>query len=128
VIRVAGSMEEVQAVLADAAGDLGLLHMEVCAQGSVVAGDALAFGPPGSFWKLDFPLCGEVCTADPPVLRLLARVADDLRPNNTERVAHTLGEALRERFDLVSAGCECGSPAGWRADLAAAPRARVASA
>jgi UDP-GlcNAc:undecaprenyl-phosphate/decaprenyl-phosphate GlcNAc-1-phosphate transferase len=128
VIQVAGSMEEVQAVLADAADDLGLLHMEVCAQGSAVAGDTLAFGPPGSFWKMDFPLCSEVCNADPPVLRLLARVADDLRPNNTERVAHTLGEALRERFDLVSAGCECGAPAGWRADMAAAPRARVASA
>jgi hypothetical protein len=63
-----------------------------------------------------------------PVLRLLARVADDLRPNNAERVAQTLGAALRDRFDLVSSGCECGAPAGWQADPAAAPGARVASA
>jgi UDP-GlcNAc:undecaprenyl-phosphate/decaprenyl-phosphate GlcNAc-1-phosphate transferase len=128
VIRVAGSMEEVQAVLADAAGDLGLLHMEVCPERSAADCDTVAFGPPGSFWKLDFPLCGTTCTADRPVLRLLARVADDLRPNNTERVAHTLGAALRERPDLVTAGCECGARAGWRADPVGAPRARVRTA
>lgn len=127
VIRVAGSMEEVQAVLEDAAGDLDLLHMEVCPASTPAAAgtDHHRFGGPGASWTLDFPLCHDECGRDRPVLRLHAPVRDEFRANSAESVAHALGAAIQDRFDLVSEDCGCAPASSW-GDQPAADRQAAA--
>jgi UDP-GlcNAc:undecaprenyl-phosphate GlcNAc-1-phosphate transferase len=107
VIGAARSLEEIQAVLADAAPDLGLLHMDVSGRGAGCNGWR---PPPGTTaWKLDFPLCPYESSADPRVLRLRVATGDDQRPAGAERVAHVLAPAIRERLealDLQCGGCQ----------------------
>ncbi len=101
VLVAARDREEIQAALADAAPIFGLLHMEVTAESAHGGPRA----PAGTVWKLDFPLCESQCPFDPLVLRLRAPISDGMHPRSTERVAHILGDALRQRMDLLTAPC-----------------------
>lgn len=83
-------------MLADAAADFGLLHMEVVHQSdaSPLASER-RHRLRQSAWSLDFPLLDD---GEMLVLRIHARMGDEFRPYGAERIANVLGPALVGRL------------------------------
>ncbi|MGI9190364.1 MAG: MraY family glycosyltransferase [Longimicrobiaceae bacterium] len=98
VIRTALTLEEVDAVLEDAAPDWGFLGMEVCREMS--ASSRLAtFAPEETrrAWKVEHPVEPRVEADDNPfVLRIWCGLGPANRPLGAERVARILAPTIEE--------------------------------
>jgi hypothetical protein len=98
VIRSALTLEEVDAVLEDAAPDWGFLGMEVCREMS--ASSRLAtFAPEETrrAWKVEHPVEPRVEADDNPfVLRIWCGLGQANRPLGAERVARILAPTIEE--------------------------------
>jgi UDP-GlcNAc:undecaprenyl-phosphate GlcNAc-1-phosphate transferase len=94
VLRVASSLEEINAVLSDNAAILQLGHMEVCPVDEGTAPRDVCAGLGQRVWRVDYPLT----SFDPEhdtwmVLRMWCPL-DARAPNGTERVASILGPVI----------------------------------
>jgi hypothetical protein len=105
VLLAARSIHEIQAVLEDAADDLGFLAMSVATGPETAALLEAGPQPGGPAWTLDFPLCDHQDGDAHLVLRIRARVSNGVRPHGGERVAHVLGSALRARLRSLQIRC-----------------------
>jgi len=93
VVRTAGTIDEANAVLEDAAPEFGFVHMELC-NPSAVARRALARGIDlGATWWAVFPLRGSAAASGPVALVIWCRL-DGSRPRGTERVARILSPVI----------------------------------
>lgn len=101
VISVARSIEEIQAVLTDAAPDFGLLHMEVCWDGETALPEAVAGEVHATMWKLDYPIASPGSRWGPLVLRMRASTNAASRLTGAERLAQVLGPAAAERLEAL---------------------------
>jgi UDP-GlcNAc:undecaprenyl-phosphate GlcNAc-1-phosphate transferase len=93
VLRVAETIDEVNATLEDSVENFGFLHMELCPEG--------ARGPAGTrklgrrIWKLEYPVCTEHDDEQELlVFRIWCDVGAGFRPYGAERVARILAPAL----------------------------------
>lgn len=97
LIRAAGTLDEVNAILEDSLGIFRFTHMEVCGVGSLPHPAVMEAGRNARAWKLDFPVApGGGAVEDWYVLRIWCLLGDDLRPYGADRVAGILGPAIGE--------------------------------
>lgn len=102
VLSQAGSLEQLQAVLEDAAADFGYLGMEVCREMSAGRHRILyRNGVTSRGWRFDYPIveCGG--DDDPIVLRIWSDPKKPSRLRSAERVAEILAPAIEERIDTL---------------------------
>jgi UDP-GlcNAc:undecaprenyl-phosphate GlcNAc-1-phosphate transferase len=102
LLRVAKSIDEVGAILSDAAEDFGFLAMELAGEGiraRDVGHDRIIAR--NWAWKLDYPIRLGVDDTSVPVyvLSIWCTLEVHTRPYGAERVARILGPALRKWFE-----------------------------
>lgn len=96
VLRYAGSVEQLSAILEDNAATFGFIHMEVCRDTASGSRPLVLFnGHAARAWKLDYPVTPhDFAGGGDFVLRIWCNPQSGMHPYGAERVAQILAPAL----------------------------------
>ncbi|HEX2092503.1 MAG TPA: MraY family glycosyltransferase [Longimicrobiaceae bacterium] len=98
VVRLAETLEEVNAILEDNASAFGFLHMEVCRESAVGSRPLVLFdGHAARAWKLDYPVTWhDFVEGDDYVLRIWCNPRTGSQLYGAERVAQIVAPVIEE--------------------------------